>query len=371
MKCQMPNVKTCGARERSGSDQSVERDAEAKKVAGIADGINPANAQVEAVRDKAKSREESEPDSTTGTPAREEEKEEQRHERAYDRPRRRIDQGCRLARPGRFRNRPRPKNHAFDGGAGGKGAEDVSRFMNGHHRPPSQCHKRDQPEVEHDEAGLCGALGGDMERESHAKPLGEHNPTIYRREPECRRLRTCGRDRRERRRGVIFVSVLVAIIVGVALALTGRRRAALVTVSLAGIVALALLALLAFGLLAAERPEIGENSERVTWFPEAATQVSYFRSWGGNAYEFDIAESDFVHLAEARGWGLTEIDSPKRVLRYTFFVEETGGAKAGQGASAALVANGLWHEERQANGGGITVAYDRARGRAFVSHSSR
>jgi hypothetical protein len=37
----------------------------------------------------------------------------------------------------------------------------------------------------------------------------------------------------------------------------------------------------------------------------------------------------------------------------------------------ATVSNGWWYERRQSNGGGVSAAYDRKKGRAFVQTSPR
>lgn len=44
--------------------------------------------------------------------------------------------------------------------------------------------------------------------------------------------------------------------------------------------------------------EIGENVARVSWLPDSASNVSFYRAYSYTAYEFDIAEADFLKWAE-------------------------------------------------------------------------
>ena len=142
----------------------------------------------------------------------------------------------------------------------------------------------------------------------------------------------------------------------------------------------ALSCVLYFGYRDVSRVETGENVSRVRWLPKAACNVSYYRSYLNTAYEFDISEPDFVAWSR---WTLTEIDLPVTIVRYTFFtrpyptlpddptIEEFEVHRQMLSERGATVAKGLFHTECAPDGGGVWVAYDRTKQRAYFRSAPR
>jgi hypothetical protein len=123
--------------------------------------------------------------------------------------------------------------------------------------------------------------------------------------------------------------------------------------------------------------ERGENVARVHWLPKSAANVSYYRSYKFTAYEFDIPEADFIAWSQ---WSLRPITSGKGVKRYNYrdVLAEYPGidpymshADEIEARRWARISSGLYYEERWAGQGGVTVAYDRSKGRAYFQSSPR
>jgi hypothetical protein len=122
--------------------------------------------------------------------------------------------------------------------------------------------------------------------------------------------------------------------------------------------------------------ETGENVEYVKWLPKSASNVSYYRSYSFTAYEFDISEADFLAWSF---WKMQPITKPVSVIRYSYtnhppYLSQTPTSEELEqwySQCHATVSNGWWYERRQSNGGGVSVAYDRKKGRAFVQTSPR
>lgn len=129
------------------------------------------------------------------------------------------------------------------------------------------------------------------------------------------------------------------------------------------------------------RVEVGENVPTVPWLPNSASNVSFYKSYSYTAYEFDIPETAFVNWSR---WGLTPITQPVQVWRYCLFQvanvpqpdpsasdEELKAFSDLRNSGMATITDGLFYERRQRNGGGVRVAYDRNRGRAFYQSAPR
>lgn len=129
------------------------------------------------------------------------------------------------------------------------------------------------------------------------------------------------------------------------------------------------------GYHAFTKVESGENLPSVSWLPKSATNVSYYKSYSFTAYEFEIPEADFVKW---RGWKLKPIDKTVSVPRYCRMTAklplvgpnpteaELCREAEAYAARSAWVADGLYYEYRQQNGGGTIVAYNRNLQKAFV-----
>ena len=135
-------------------------------------------------------------------------------------------------------------------------------------------------------------------------------------------------------------------------------------------------------------PSMGENVAKVDWLPDAASNVSFYKSYSSTAYEFEIPEEDFVALGQEKKWKLLEIEgNALRVFTYRsigkmrekytdpapeFATEEhIAEYRRQQEIIEPTVTNGLVYQVSGQNGGGITVVYDRTKKRAYVSASPR
>ena len=175
---------------------------------------------------------------------------------------------------------------------------------------------------------------------------------------------------------MIFILVsLLLIVLLVAIFVSGKRKLSF-TIKLgvvAGSVCLLLAGMALFQVLTvSNRAEIGEGVDSVAWLDSRASDISFFRQKGFGGvfvYEFSIKEDNFVALANERDWKISRLASshyPTRYMRFSDNPVELNSAE-----SLISVRRGLFYEDRQKNGGGITVTYDSDASRAYVFHSSR
>lgn len=133
----------------------------------------------------------------------------------------------------------------------------------------------------------------------------------------------------------------------------------------------------------------GEHLETVDWLPSEASDVSYYRSYLFTAYEFDISEEGFLKWAS--DWEVKPVQAPYTIRRYSSAlnrlpypgdrdrrmsdptdVEEFSEAmRAWEAEQRATITTGYWYERVQRNGGGVWVAYDRDRKRAYYVSTPR
>jgi hypothetical protein len=144
--------------------------------------------------------------------------------------------------------------------------------------------------------------------------------------------------------------------------------------------AVAAAAFFIWSVLAFTVVEYGENQASVNWLPKSATNVSYYQSYAFTAYEFAIPEAEFLKWS---GKKLMPIDETISIPRYCFprtkvpvvgpnpTVQELDNQMQVYESRTAQVANGLHYTHRRQNGGGVIVAYDRDRGKAFFWSSPR
>ena len=146
--------------------------------------------------------------------------------------------------------------------------------------------------------------------------------------------------------------------------------------------ALALLAWFAYGAIVAdEQVEIGENLDTVSWLPDEASNISFYRSYRFTAYEFDISEAGFERWSQ---WPVNDLSTPKKIARYLVRTEPESPAPSFDATDEQLIAyhrarqnqyakitDGLYYEIEQSNGGGVWVGYDRQKGRVFYQSSPR
>lgn len=135
--------------------------------------------------------------------------------------------------------------------------------------------------------------------------------------------------------------------------------------------------------------EVAEGIQSVDWLPAEATNISYYRSYGLMAYEFQISEAGFrkwaaeVAFEPASEFVIYEPvadvakKEPRSIQRYKFFVGKDQGSMEGSDeaewfkSSLIEIKNGLRGELRFANGGGYAIGYDRDSGTAYWQSSSR
>ena len=146
-------------------------------------------------------------------------------------------------------------------------------------------------------------------------------------------------------------------------------RALLIVVTIVACI----LAFLRAGFVQLTHFESGENVAHVDWLPQAASNVSFYRSVQFTAYEFDISEVEFSRWSQ---WINEPITKPFRLKRYNYRTLES--PEPGPNSTAAEVER--WKEENEsrlatissglsAEHGQVSVAYDRSQGRAYYSKS--
>jgi len=130
------------------------------------------------------------------------------------------------------------------------------------------------------------------------------------------------------------------------------------------------------GLYSNANPEIGESVQSVEWLPETASNISYYRTYSWQAYEFDISEADFEDWA-AR-WDLKEIGHAVSIPRYSYrdrydHLDPNDPEQEDRERERfwADIDNGLYDRQEDDDGGGYIVAYDRTNGRAYLQSNPR
>jgi len=101
--------------------------------------------------------------------------------------------------------------------------------------------------------------------------------------------------------------------------------------------------------------------------PAAASDITVYRNRnisGTVVADFKISEPDFVSFAQQKRWDVQPISGPVFVFQAKAFHD-------GHANDEKELADGLFYSQRAANGGGITAAYDRRTGRAYINSSSR
>jgi hypothetical protein len=101
--------------------------------------------------------------------------------------------------------------------------------------------------------------------------------------------------------------------------------------------------------------------------PAAASDITVYQNRnisGAYVADFKISEPDFVSFAREKHWDVQPIAGPVSVFQAKAFHDRRPNDKK-------EITDGLFYSQRTANGGGITTAYDRRSGRAYVDSSSR
>jgi hypothetical protein len=123
--------------------------------------------------------------------------------------------------------------------------------------------------------------------------------------------------------------------------------------------------------------ESAENVDRVTWLPPAASYISYYRSYNFTAYEFDISETEFKRWI----WlDVKPITQPVKIYRYSHRIRTNSDfglnpslaeLEEWEATYRATVSDGLYYNDRRSSGGGVTVAFDRTKDRAYFQTNPR
>src|SRR5580765_197108 len=101
--------------------------------------------------------------------------------------------------------------------------------------------------------------------------------------------------------------------------------------------------------------------------PAAASDITVYQNRnisGAFVMDFRISESNFVTFAREKHWDVKPISGSESAFQAKAFHE-------GRPNDKKEITDGLFYSQRAANGGGITAAYDRQTGRAYIDSSSR
>jgi hypothetical protein len=128
-----------------------------------------------------------------------------------------------------------------------------------------------------------------------------------------------------------------------------------------------------FGYLYGERYEFAEEVENVSWLPDSASNISYYKSYNYTAYEFDISEEAFLRWAKDHHWNVSKIDKSITISRYNYYlVQESKSDPEFWEKVYVTINTGYFYQwERGQSGGGIDVAFDSATNRAYYQHNPR
>lgn len=85
-------------------------------------------------------------------------------------------------------------------------------------------------------------------------------------------------------------------------------------------VLLILLLPIAIYFYASSGPDYGENVPSVSWLPNYATDVSYYRSKQVQVYEFNISAEDFKTWAGQKGMEVQRVTTPEILSRYKAYI---------------------------------------------------
>jgi len=127
-------------------------------------------------------------------------------------------------------------------------------------------------------------------------------------------------------------------------------------------------------------PDFGENVPSVSWLPESASDVSFYRSKQVNVYEFNIDPNGFRTWAKSQGMSVRRVSAQEIISRYKAYaptdtesaadVENSDGAidfeefKKWQSQISVIVEIGLIAKSPE---NGIAI-YDAEKKRAYFEH---
>lgn len=101
--------------------------------------------------------------------------------------------------------------------------------------------------------------------------------------------------------------------------------------------------------------------------PSTASDIAIYRNRnisGNFVADFKITETGFLAFATEKHWHVQPISDGVSIFEANAFHE-------GRPNDKREIGDGLYYSERTANGGGVTLAYDRKVSRAYIQTSSR
>ena len=101
--------------------------------------------------------------------------------------------------------------------------------------------------------------------------------------------------------------------------------------------------------------------------PTTASDITIYQNkniTGNFDADFRISEHDFASFAAEHNWDLQPISEPMSI-------RHAKACHEGEPNDMKEITNGLYYSKRAANGGGVTMAYDRDSGRGYIDSSSR
>ena len=121
------------------------------------------------------------------------------------------------------------------------------------------------------------------------------------------------------------------------------------------------------------KAEYGEGLSSVSWLPDSATDISYYKSYLYTAYELDMSEEQFLQWAKDKSWEISEIVEPISIGRYNRYLLSDSKNDPGYWAKVfAEIESGYFYRwERGKSGGGVNVAYDSIKKRVYYQYNPR
>ncbi len=131
--------------------------------------------------------------------------------------------------------------------------------------------------------------------------------------------------------------------------------------------------LIALRMFLMQFPTIEEHVGPTGILPASASDVSYFDSVLGSAYEFTITEADFKQWATSCQLAVDEVRTPRRLRRFTLFRDQHRHVHVLDESSpeySVELRSGLYFETPERHRGGCAVGFDRNTGRAYYESNS-
>lgn len=82
---------------------------------------------------------------------------------------------------------------------------------------------------------------------------------------------------------------------------------------------------LAISYFLSDGPEFGENLDHVSWLPEHASDISFYRSKQVQVFEFQAKPEDFKRWAESRGMRVRRLVNQEVISRYKAYIPTSAG----------------------------------------------